>query len=472
MRKFPIALCLLALSPSLAGADELLLEGFAVSTISELSEPTAIAVTEEGTLVIYEAGAERLVFMPPDGQAPTGINVTGRVLSMATAPTGGVFDEGLHVASASGEAGVVSIGVLPADASAVETRFSSAADNEAEPLALAFDTDGSYGDELFVVDSVDPDSVVRLSPEMRRTGAWPTRLGLTAVATAWPGGFENDLYELYTAAGDLPSAVVHRLATGASEALLESSALGEPVAMIFTPPTSCFGDQAYILERRNGVLLRLDRELNLETVMRDVPVGADSRLAAAPDGSALYLSVPTRGEVIALEPEGRDLDGDGAADWCDDDDDGDGVNDDEDNCAELPNPGQNDLEQDGTGDACDVCPDHFDPEQPDDDGDGVGDACDLCPDDFDPEQLDADSDFIGDACDDLFNPPADWDAPEIPHGHDIGPGGDEVAEDEGVTVISAQGCGDCSVSGGAGSTWWWLGALGVAMLVARRRWRV
>ncbi len=51
------------------------------------------------------------------------------------------------------------------------------------------------------------------------------------------------------------------------------------------------------------------------------------------------------------------------------DSDGDGVDDDVDNCPATPNPGQEDFDGDGQGDACD----------PDDDGDGTLDADDLCP---------------------------------------------------------------------------------------------
>ena len=67
-----------------------------------------------------------------------------------------------------------------------------------------------------------------------------------------------------------------------------------------------------------------------------------------------------------------DLDGDGIADCLDDDDDGDGVNDDKDNCPMVVNPGQENADGDAFGDACDD----------DDDGDGV-------PDDDDCDPLDA-----------------------------------------------------------------------------------
>ncbi|MCP3979171.1 MAG: S8 family serine peptidase [bacterium] len=59
-----------------------------------------------------------------------------------------------------------------------------------------------------------------------------------------------------------------------------------------------------------------------------------------------------------------------------DDDDGDGVCADADNCPDDPNPGQGDFDDDGVGDVCDNCPDDSNPGQGDFDGDGDGNACD------------------------------------------------------------------------------------------------
>ena len=58
------------------------------------------------------------------------------------------------------------------------------------------------------------------------------------------------------------------------------------------------------------------------------------------------------------------------------DHDGDGVIDEDDNCPEIPNPGQTDSDGDGIGDLCDNCPSNHNPGQADYDGDGIGDLCD------------------------------------------------------------------------------------------------
>lgn len=123
-------------------------------------------------------------------------------------------------------------------------------------------------------------------------------------------------------------------------------------------------------------------------------------------------------------PGQEDTDNDGIGDACDLDADNDGINDDVDNCPAVPNAGQEDADSDGIGDACDVdadndgwddltdnCPVDFNPGQEDVDSDGVGDVCDLdsdndgvnddvdnCPDVANADQLDTDGDGIGDAC--------------------------------------------------------------------------
>ncbi|MGH2756467.1 MAG: thrombospondin type 3 repeat-containing protein, partial [Actinomycetota bacterium] len=91
-------------------------------------------------------------------------------------------------------------------------------------------------------------------------------------------------------------------------------------------------------------------------------------------------------------PGQDDADGDGTGDACErvePDRDGDGVPDASDNCRIVANPDQADADGDGTGDAC---------EPPDSDGDGIPDAEDNCPDAANPDQTDSDGDGQGDAC--------------------------------------------------------------------------
>ncbi len=106
--------------------------------------------------------------------------------------------------------------------------------------------------------------------------------------------------------------------------------------------------------------------------------------------------------------------------WADDD--GDGVIDRFDNCAEFSNPMQVDADEDGVGDLCDNCLGFANEDQADSNDNGLGDACDQtdseglldperdldgdgvidrednCP-TSNPMQVDADGDGLGDACD-------------------------------------------------------------------------
>lgn len=159
--------------------------------------------------------------------------------------------------------------------------------------------------------------------------------------------------------------------------------------------------------------------------------GSLSLAAAHVDGDRrIDVLVGGYDAVTILRNEGPDpdFDGDGIPDPADPctDLDGDGFGEPHlhgntcppDNCPDLPNPTQSDLDGDGRGDACDRCPRdasndgdrdgicndldncpavvNFD--QSDVDLDASGDACDNCPDVASPDQTDSNGDGAGDAC--------------------------------------------------------------------------
>jgi len=131
-------------------------------------------------------------------------------------------------------------------------------------------------------------------------------------------------------------------------------------------------------------------------------------------------------------PLQQNLDGDAFGDACDDDKDGDQIDNIPDNCDCVANPIQFDQDFDGIGDLCDDsdgdtvidavdnCIDSPNEDQKDTDGDGQGNACDddddndgipddedNCPENPILDQTDTDGDGVGDLCDnciDTWNP--------------------------------------------------------------------
>ena len=118
-----------------------------------------------------------------------------------------------------------------------------------------------------------------------------------------------------------------------------------------------------------------------------------------------------------------DLDGDGIGDACDDSD-GDGVMDADDPCPEVPHDPRLDDNGNGMPDGCE-----------DTDLDEISNAIDNCPEGLNPAQEDLDTDGVGDVCDD------DIDGDEVPNADDncpVHPNRDQADQDgDGVGDVCA-----------------------------------
>ncbi|SVA03638.1 uncharacterized protein METZ01_LOCUS56492, partial [marine metagenome] len=120
----------------------------------------------------------------------------------------------------------------------------------------------------------------------------------------------------------------------------------------------------------------------LQQLVRDwIDAGAQNDPADA-DGDGIEDDSDNCASVANADQ--LDTDSDGLGNACDDDDDGDGVEDDSDNCASVANANQLDTDSDGLGNSCDN----------DDDGDGVADTTDAFPLDS-AETTDTDGDGTG-----------------------------------------------------------------------------
>lgn len=140
--------------------------------------------------------------------------------------------------------------------------------------------------------------------------------------------------------------------------------------------------------------------------------GDDVGAYSGGDSEDSRASMPKTSVVIDGATGNSNVDGSGTYQYANDYD-GDGIEDDHDNCPFVSNPDQADVDGDKVGDACDNCASVRNKDQADTDGDGIGDACDPdidgdgikneddnCKSVPNPDQKDTDNDGKGDVCDD------------------------------------------------------------------------
>ena len=204
------------------------------------------------------------------------------------------------------------------------------------------------------------------------------------------------------------------------------------VVLVLRGGTPLYGDEAVVDDLRpgceamtwdgngNGALAFTDVCGIPKRACVDLDLAAPNTLASILDGEAdTYPLFFQCGQAVAKEPSCVPYRPEYAAGPSVSDTDGDGIANDQDNCATVFNPirpmdagKQPDTDADGIGDACDKCP--FDdgegctpPDANDIDGDTVPNGYDNCVYDANVSQGDSDGDGHGNACDgcpDVSNP--------------------------------------------------------------------
>lgn len=368
MRPAPSSiLALIAFLPALpAHSQTVELQGFQVrEVVSGLQEPTALGVGNTGEVYVGEAaaGADRVVTVQPGSGTVTllaaGIDTP---LAIAVPPASRtVYTPGVYVADG-GPGGTAATQVVRIDpTTGAITPFYTAQSTESGAYGLAFDRDGRYSNEIFLVDSALPDTIVRLLPDGNPVGSYVSEPNLTSLIVGRSANplFGFNLLALVNSAGGDPNRVIRRSLSAAPEAVISISDLGLPSRMDAPPAGTCFGDWLYLSDIGGKRLLRVTgngaTEV-LEVVLTDMAWLSNETsglLAFSEDGDSLFVVQDADGTLIevTIDAEG-DFDDDGTPDACDADDDDDGVPDVDDNCPFFENPDQEPVED--CGDPVDV----------------------------------------------------------------------------------------------------------------------
>ena len=363
MRPAPIGiLALIAVLPAFAAhAQTVELEGFQVrEVVSGLQEPTALGVGNTGEVYVGEAaaGADRVVTIQPGSGTLTplaaGIDTP---LAIAVPPASRtVYTPGVYVADG-GPGGTAATLVVRIDpTTGTIAPFYTAQSTESGAYGLAFDRDGRYSNEIFLIDSALPDTIVRLLPDGTAAGSYVSEPNLTSLIVGRSANplFGFNLLALVNSAGGDPNRVVRRSLSAAPEAVISTSDLGLPSRMDAPPAGTCFGDWLYVSDIGGKRLIRVTGNgatETMEVVLTDVAWLSNETsglLAFSDDGESLFVVQDANGTLleVTIDAEG-DFDDDGTPDACDDDDDDDGVADGDDNCPFFSNPDQEPVEECG-----------------------------------------------------------------------------------------------------------------------------
>jgi hypothetical protein len=385
-----ILVCALLASTSVV-AQEVELDGFRVTEVTAgLRGPTALGVGNEGEVYVGESDDALNRVVSVDAEAGTIVSVAIGIdtpLAIEVPPADrSLYSPSRIYVSDGGTDGTQGTRIVTIDTTTpgvAPTEFYNAGTTiESVALSIAFDADGRYSDDIFVVDSGLPDTIIRLAPDGTFRSSIPGAAGnLTdlAVTPSADSDLDQVLLVLYNARGGGENRLASYSATGAAVTLLDGEELGEPVRFSIAPEDSCFGDAVFIADLAGGQILKVTRDDGAQVVepfVTGLAWGATSSsglLRFSRDGETLFTVEDTTGRLLAITVDANlDIDGDDEPDACDDDDDDDGVPDDEDNCPLAANEDQDpdvdcdDL--DGPADP-DEDPNPDDEENPDD-GDG------------------------------------------------------------------------------------------------------